>query len=266
MGVAFSSCIRGWSCLNTTNPLVSIITPVFNSSRFILDCISSVKGQTYENWELLLVDDGSRDGSIDIIKGEMVRDKRIKLIPLDTNRGQAKARNMGINLASGAYIAFLDSDDVWLPEKIEHQLDFMMTNKISFSFTKYGFIDESGNISRKIVKVPSVVDYSFLLKNTAIGCLTVMLEKNAFGNKLQMKALKRHEDYALWLSLLRTGCTAHGLQENLALYRVVKGSLSSNKLRAAKDIWKVYELEELGFFKAWWCFLNYAFNATKKRI
>ena len=251
--------------LNNLRPLVSVITPVFNSSRFIRDCITCVKGQTYENWELLLVDDCSTDDSAHIIKEEAAGDERIVLIQLDKNGGAAAARNKALSMAKGEYIAFLDSDDIWLSEKLENQVHFMVSNNISFSFTEYGFIDEDGNELNKLIKVPAEVDYNFLLKNTTIGCLTVMLDKRAFGN-IQMLSIM-HEDYALWLSLLRTGCKAYGLQKKLALYRVVKGSLSSNKLKAAKGTWRIlYKIEKLGFLKACWCFLNYSINAIKKRM
>jgi len=250
--------------LNNLKPLVSIITPVFNASRFIKDCITSVKEQTYENWELILVDDCSKDDSVHIINEESADDGRIILVQLDKNGGAAAARNKALDMAKGEYVAFLDSDDIWLPEKLENQVHFMVSNNISFSFTEYGFIDESGNELNKHIKVPTEVDYNFLLKNTIIGCLTVMLDKRAFGN-IQMSSLM-HEDYALWLSLLRDGCKAYGLQKKLALYRVVKGSLSSNKLKAAKGTWRIYRLEKLGFLKACWCFLNYSINAIKKRL
>lgn len=251
--------------MKDTKPLVSVITPVFNSSRFILDCINSVKGQTYENWELLLVDDCSTDNSVHIIKKEINGDKRIQLIQSDTNGGPAIARNMALSRAKGEYISFLDGDDLWLPEKMETQLAFMMDNNISFSFTEYGLIDEGGNELNKRLPIPPIVDYSFLLKNTIIGCLTVMLQKKAF-NIIRMPNLKRQQDYALWLSLLRQGGLAHGLQQKLALYRIIKGSHSSNKLKAAINIWNVYKLEELNLLQSWWCFLNYSFKAVKKRI
>jgi len=244
---------------------VSVVTPVFNSSKFIRDCIISVKGQTYENWELLLVDDCSTDDSIHIIKEEAADDKRISLVQLDKNSGPAAARNKALTMARGKYIAFLDSDDIWLPEKLETQLHFMISNNISFSFTEYSFIDEEGNELDKLVRIPAEVDYSFLLKNTIIGCLTVMLDKEAFGN-IQMPDLKRRQDYAMWLALLRTGCKAYGLQKKLAMYRVVNGSHSSNKLKAVKATWEVYEFERLGFLKACWCFSNYLVNAIRKRM
>lgn len=251
--------------LRKLKPLVSVITPVFNSSKYILDSINSVKEQTYGNWELILVDDCSTDNSVEIIKNEIRGEKRISLEQLGVNCGPAIARNVALNKARGEYIAFLDSDDIWLPKKLETQLDFMTNNNISFSFTEYGFIDEDGNELNKHVSVPTIVDYNFLLKNTIIGCLTVMLDKKAFGN-IQMPNLRRQQDYALWLSLLRTGCKAYGLQEKLALYRIVRGSHSSNKLKAAKNIWKIYKLEELDIFKSCWCFLNYSYNALRKRM
>ena len=244
---------------------MSVITPVFNSSKFIRDCIASVKGQTYENWELLLVDDCSADDSVDIIKEEAVHDERITLMQLDRNSGPAAARNKALSVAQGEYIAFLDSDDIWLPEKLAAQLYFMMSDNIAFSFTEYGFIDEEGNELNKLVKVPKEVDYNFLLKNTIIGCLTVMLDKKAFGN-ICVPDLRRQQDYALWLALLRAGGKAYGLQKRLALYRKVGGSHSSNKLKAAKNIWKVYKLENLNFLKACWCFVNYSLNAARKRV
>jgi teichuronic acid biosynthesis glycosyltransferase TuaG len=252
--------------LNVKNkqPLVSVITPVYNASRFIAETIQSVQAQTYQNWEMILVDDQSKDNSREIIQEFVNKDPRIRLIVLEKNSGAAVARNTAINNARGKYIAFLDSDDLWLPTKLQKQVQFMEENEIEFSFTNYKIIKENGEHTNQVVEVPKKITYDELLKNTIIGCLTVMLNIEKLG-KVQMENIRTRQDFVLWLSILKKGYTAYGLQEVLALYRKVEGSISSNKFKAAKQNWKVYrEIEQLPLLKAVWCFAWYAFNAIKK--
>ena len=246
--------------------LVSIITPSYNSARFINECISSVLEQTYTNWELIIVDDASDDNSRELISDIAKRDSRIKFVFLTKNIGAAGARNIALEKSEGRYIAFLDSDDIWKKEKLAKQIDFMQSNNIAFSFSSYEPMSENGKEIFKEIKAPLKMSYNSYLKNTIIGCLTVVLDKEKVGD-VKMPNLRTSQDMALWLSIMKGGIDAYGLDENLARYRIVSASNTSSKWRAAKDVWKIYrEVEKLSFLYSSWCFLNYAFNALVKRI
>ncbi|WLR41500.1 glycosyltransferase family 2 protein [Bacillus carboniphilus] len=248
-----------------SQPLVSIITPVYNAERFIEGTIQSVLDQSYAKWELLLIDDVSTDRSRERIKPYVDKDERIKLIELQTNSGAAIARNTGIKRAAGDYVAFLDSDDMWHQKKLEKQIAYMIEHDYAFTFTSYSIIDENGEQTGKTVQAPREVDYEYLLKNTLIGCLTVVLDKRKI-KKIEMVNLRTRQDLVLWLSILKTGINAYGLNESLAYYRKVPGSISSNKIKTAKQNWKVYrKIEGLPFWKALYCFVHYAYYGFKKR-
>ena len=246
------------------NNLVSIITPSYNSSRFIEECVGSVLSQTYVNWEMLIVDDYSADNSLQILK--KYNDKRIQLIELDKNVGASESRNVAIRKAKGKYIAFLDSDDLWEPQKLEKQISFMEKEDVAFSFSTYQPISDDDSKLYSIIHAPKIVTYSSYLKKTIIGCLTVIIDREKTG-VFEMPKIRSSHDMALWLLIMRRGFDAYGLDENLARYRIVSTSNTANKWRAAKDVWKVYrQFEKLSFFYSIWCFLNYAFNAIIKRI
>ena len=246
------------------NKLVSIITPSFNSARFIAECIDSVLSQTYANWELLIVDDSSSDNSIELIK--KYSDNRIILIALEENVGAAEARNIAIRKATGKYIAFLDADDIWLPTKLEDQIYFMQEKDIAFSFSNYQPISENSKKLFSVIKAPNIMTYSSYLKNTIIGCLTVVIDRDKTG-EFEMPNIKSSHDMALWLLIMKRGFKAYGLNKNLAKYRLVKTSNTSSKWKAALDVWEVYRtIEKLSLIYSVWCFFNYVFNAIKKRI
>ena len=246
------------------NNLVSIITPSYNSSRFIEECVGSVLSQTYVNWEMLIVDDYSADNSLQILK--KYNDKRIQLIELDKNVGASESRNVAIRKAKGKYIAFLDSDDLWEPQKLEKQISFMEKEDVAFSFSTYQPISDDDSKLYSIIHAPKIVTYSSYLKKTIIGCLTVIIDREKTG-VFEMPKIRSSHDMALWLLIMRRGFDAYGLDENLARYRIVSTSNTANKWRAAKDVWMVYrQFEKLSFFYSIWCFLNYAFNAIIKRI
>ncbi|MBT3571810.1 MAG: glycosyltransferase family 2 protein [Flavobacteriales bacterium] len=248
------------------NNLVSIITPSFNSSKYIKETVDSVLRQTYENWELIIVDDGSKDSSANIIQDLTNTDTRIKGFYFDKNIGAAEARNVAIQQAKGKYIAFLDSNDLWELEKLEKQISFMQTEDIAFSFSTYQPMSEDGSKLYSIIHAPKIVTYSAYLKNTIIGCLTVVIDREKAGD-FEMPNIRSSHDMALWLLIMKRGFDAYGLDENLARYRIVSASNTSSKWRAAKDVWKIYrEVEKLSFLYSSWCFLNYAFNALVKRI
>lgn len=249
---------------NRDRELVSVVTPAYNSASFILGTIESVRSQSYSHWEMIIVDDRSQDDTYEIVEREAQLDSRIRLIRLDQNSGTAIARNIAMDAARGRYVAFLDSDDLWLPEKLEKQLEFMREKNSAFSFTSYRKINESGEEIGDPVAVPEWVDYRKLLKNTAIGCLTVMLDREKTGH-LSMGTMRSRQDYVLWFALLKRGLIAHGIQSDLARYRIVSNSISRNKFKAARTVWKLYrEVEELSLPYSLWCFSNYALRAYVK--
>jgi teichuronic acid biosynthesis glycosyltransferase TuaG len=215
---------------------------------------------------MIIVDDCSTDNSQEIIQEMMKIEPRIRFVSTEVNSGAARARNIALGMAKGKYVAFLDSDDLWMPDKLEKQVSYMQEHDVAFTFTKYMVIDQNGHDKHKVINIPSKIDYKGLLKNTIIGCLTVMLDIEKIG-PVRMPEIRTRQDFALWLSILKKGYVAYGIPEVLAKYRVVKGSISSNKLKVAKRNWEIYRrIENLSFFYAAWCFLNYVFHAVKKRI
>ena len=247
--------------------LVSIITPVYNAERFIEHTIKSVQIQTYCKWELILVDDCSKDNSYEIISQFCNEDNRIKYIKLEKNSGAAVARNIAIENAKGRYIAFLDSDDMWTEDKLEKQIEFMKNKDIAFSFTSYELMDEEGRLLNKVINVPSKINYKGYLRNTIIGCLSVIIDKEKIGD-FRMPNIRANQDMATWLYIMRDRkCIAYGLDECLGRYRLVEGSISNNKIKASKSVWNVYRnIEKISVIKSCYYFLNYALNAIKKRI
>jgi teichuronic acid biosynthesis glycosyltransferase TuaG len=248
---------------NSDTPLVSVITPAYNASAFIAECIRSVQAQAHSNWEHVIVDDCSSDDTRAIVERFQASDPKVRLIPNQSNLGVAETRNRAIAEAGGQFVAFLDSDDLWLPEKLERQLAFMKATGAALSFTAYRRITEDGTRQGEMIHVPPQVSYTDLLKNTSIGCLTVMLDRHQTG-PVKMEKIK-HEDYVLWLSLLRQGLVAHGLDEDLARYRVVKSSITSNKLKSVSWVWNIYRnVEHLGVFQSAYYFVQYLSYAVKK--
>lgn len=249
---------------NEFSKKVTIVTPVYNSSDFIIETIESVQSQTFSDWEMILVDDCSSDDSVNIIKSYSQNDSRITLIKLEKNAGAAVARNRAIENAKGRFIAFLDSDDLWKPNKLEAQINFMQENRFSITFSKYDVMDEQGNLMNSI-GVPSKVNYSDLLKTNYIGCLTVIYDTSFFG-KVYMPLIRRRQDYALWLLLLKKVDYAYGLNISLAKYRLRKGSISSNKAVASMFTWRVYrEVEKLSLIKSVYYFIHYFMQAILRR-
>lgn len=246
--------------------LVSIVTPVYNAEKFISETIDSIQKQTYKDWELILVDDCSSDSSYDIISEYMKNDKRIRYIKLEKNSGAAVSRNTGIKNAKGRFIAFVDSDDIWLPKKLEKQIKYMLDKKLSFTFTSYRYMKEDGTKTNKVAKAPEKINYNGLLKNTIIGCSTVVLDRKIIGDFL-MPLVKKGQDTATWLMILRSQEYAYGIEEVLVDYRLVGNSLSSNKVKALKRTWNTYRnIEKLNIFKSTYVFCFYVFNAIKKRL
>lgn len=241
---------------------VSIIIPVYNSAKYIKQCIDSVINQTYKNIEIIIVDDNSIDESIEIIK--KIKDKRIKLISIKKNKGVANARNTGIKNAIGDYICFLDSDDYWNKDKIEKQVNFIEENNYTFIYSSYIYLREN---DKHIAKVPKKLSYKDALKNTAIFTSTVMFNMKYLNKKdIMMPEIRMGQDTATWWKVLKKGIIAYGIEEPLVVYRVGNKSLSSNKIRALKRTWKLYQREDINILKKIYCFLCYILNAIKRRI
>ena len=229
---------------------VSVITPVYNSSRFIEQSIRSVLDQTYDDLELILVDDCSSDNSASLINDFVKKDSRVRFIQLDVNSGAAVARNRGIEEASGRYLAFLDSDDLWLPEKLEHQVRYMQETGAAFVCSAYERMDEDGANTGEVVRPPLRITHCDLLKSNTIGCLTAMYDAEKLG-KVYMPLLRKRQDYGLWLRLLRKVDAVHCLPEVLASYRVRSGSISSNKFEMVKWHWRLFrEVEGLSLHRS----------------
>jgi teichuronic acid biosynthesis glycosyltransferase TuaG len=236
-----------------------------DAEAFIAETIASVQAQTLGDWELLVADDASSDRTTAIVAAAAAEDPRIRLIRLEPNGGVARARNEALAAAQGRFIAFLDSDDLWLPQKLERQVAFMKAKEAAVSYTAFRRIDESGSRVGRLVKVPARLTYRQLLRNTAIATLTGMVDTAKTGPLRMTEA--RRDDYILWLSLLKRGFVAHGLQADLARYRVVRGSLSSKPKRSATWVWDVYrKVEKLGLLQAAWCMLHYGARAVAKRL
>ncbi|MGL5558919.1 MAG: glycosyltransferase family 2 protein [Paraclostridium dentum] len=245
--------------------LVSVIIPMYNAEKYIEETILSVINQTYKNLEIIIVDDKSIDNSASIVKKFELIDKRIKHIKLNENKGVANARNIGVKASNGRFIAFIDSDDVWRKNKIEKQLDFMLSKKYGFTFTAYEYINEKGKPINNIINVKECTDYKTLLKGNIIGCSTVMIDKNKIQEVFMPKI--RHEDYITWLNILKSGECAYGLDENLGYYRKLNDSLSGNKIKAAKWTWDIYRsVECLPIHKCIYYFTCYALKNIKKHF
>lgn len=249
--------------------LISIIVPVYQVEKYIVDTMESVRGQTYSDWELLLVEDGSRDGTVQVIETyqQKKQDSRIRLIKQPANQGAAKARNRGVLEAQGRYIAYLDADDLWDARKLEKQIGFMKEKKAAFVYSGYEFADENGVGTGKIVHVPEIITYRQALKNTTIFTSTVMFDTEQISRKeLEMPVMKS-EDTALWWRILRSGHNAYGLNENLVLYRRSGKTLSSNKVEALRRIWNLYrKAERMSVPESAWHFVFWAVNAVRRRV
>jgi len=244
--------------------LISVIMPAFNCHDLLAQSILSVIDQSYGNWELLIVDDGSSDATAAVAEEFAVRDPRIRVIPLGQNGGVANARNIGMQQARGQYLAFLDSDDLWLPHKLDTQVRFMQVRDAAFSFASYRRLLPDGTIG-PMITVPERVDYSRLLKGNVIGCLTVMIDRAQVSPFTMLRG--GHEDYIAWLTILRSGHLALGIAQDLARYRVSASSISGNKARAAGWTWKIYrEIERMPLISAAYCFTCYSARSILSRI
>ncbi len=251
--------------------MISIITPVYNAIKYIDSTIEMVLGQDYTDWEWIIVEDGSNDGTRQHLQEMMESeefDDRIRIILTDDNdHGAAGARNIGVDAASGKYIAFLDADDVWSHDKLSLQLKFMEDTGAAFSFTTYEFGDADAKGTGKFVRVPDRLSYRQALSRTIIFTSTVMLDTEQLDRKLLYMPYIASEDTAAWWNILRTGTEARGLDRSLTIYRRPGKSLSSNKIVALKRIWDLYRINEgLGLISSAYYFVGWAVRATMRRI
>lgn len=241
--------------------LVSIITPTYNCGEFIAETIESVLAQTYQNWEMIVVDDCSTDNTEEIIATFLKKDHRIQYHKLKQNAGAAVARTVSMQLAKGEYMAFLDSDDLWYPQKLEKQIAYMKKNGYAFTCTKYEQIDEKSELMGKVIKVIPKTNYNRLLLDCPVGNSTVMYDVRIMG-KFKVPDIKKRNDDALWLQMLKKEEYIYGIDEILMKYRVRENSISSNKFNLIKYHWYLYRnVEKLGIFRSmfhvgYWCVIK----------
>lgn len=249
--------------------IVSIIVPVYNAQPYIEQTIEMVRKQTFQDWELILVEDCSKDDTRKVIRQTLAKlqDERISVIYKEQNEGAAKARNTGLDQAKGRYIAFLDADDIWLEQKLQKEITFMQEKEAGFVFTSYEYGDEMGKPTGKIVKVPDIITYRQALQRTIIFTTTVLLDTEKIPKNLMEMPDVPSEDSATWWKIMRNDNLAYGLNEVLAIYRRPRKSLSSNKGTAIKRIWNLYrKVEKLSLAYSAYCFIGWAIRATLRRI
>ena len=252
--------------------LVSVIMPTFNAGKYLSASIESVLAQTYHNFELLITDDASTDDTtVNILKKYSQQDSRVKVLFLDTNHGPGYARNQSIERAQGRYIAFCDSDDRWMPEKLERQIAFMQEKHSRLVFSSYIICDEN-NEEKGIFIAPDKITFYGILRDNKIGCLTAIYDSQAIGEKFYMPTLRKRQDWALFINILKRCRVAHGVKEPLAYYRIRSHSVSRNKFALIKYNTKVYR-ETLGFskLKSWLYFLflfmpSHTMKVIKRKI
>ncbi|WP_060983145.1 glycosyltransferase family 2 protein [Vibrio splendidus] len=246
-------------------PETTIITPIYNAEKFLNDTLESISAQNYTDWEAILINDNSNDASLKIALSFAQRDSRFKVINRHESGGAAKARNDGIRQAKGRYIAFLDSDDVWLSDKLHTQISYMKCNDVAFSFTSYKFLTENG-VAKKEVKAPERITYTQLLKGNVIACLTAVYDTDKLGKVFMPDILKR-QDFGLWLKITKMGVVGHGIQTPLAYYRLREGSISSAKFNTMLYTWRLYrEVEKLSLVSSAYYLSNHLFGALFKRF
>ena len=250
--------------MDSTTPLVTIIIPTYNAEQHIAETIKSVQNQTFDKWELIVIDDCSNDATCSIVKRIMADDTRISLIKNDTNIGVAETRNRGLDICKGKYIAFLDADDIWYPDKLEQQIELAEKESADIVYSSYDIIDANGSKVKSSYIVPEAVSYEELLKENVIGCSSVVIsreiaEKYRFNNEFY------HEDYVLWLHILADGGKAVGCSQVLTAWRYILNSRSFNKRSAAKERWFIYRrFCKLSVIKSTVLMCLYAKAAIKK--
>lgn len=250
------------------SPLISIVTPVYNASKFIGETIKSIQNQTYTNWEVIFVDDLSPDDSVVVIERAQKSDKRIKLIHNKKNSGAGISRNNGVKAAKGDYLCFLDADDLWHPEKLERQLEFIERTGAAFSCTSYEFADENGKPNGRQVIVPQKAAYRDVLTNVTVWTSTTMFDMAKLTKSdIHMPDIRRGQDAATWWKVLKKVDYAYGLPEVLSYYRRTSESLSANKLKALRRTWYLYRhVEGINPFLSLFYLVQHSYNATRRRL
>ena len=245
--------------------VVSVITGAYNCSAYVGEAYDSLCQQSFSDWEWIVVDDASTDGTLGILESIANNDARVRILVNKTNLGAAGSRNRALGEANGEFLAFLDADDRWLPEKLTRQLDFMRSKNAVASFTAYRVISSDGFSTGKIIDESAKQEISYaqaLRKRATIGCSTVMLAKAAVKDA-RMPNLRTGQDYAYWLKLMRSGILFHHFPVPLTEYRITPNSISRNKVRKAMRQWEIYrKVEELSFLYAAWNFCFYAIRAV----
>ena len=246
---------------------MSIVMPLYNSERHVRDAIKSVQNQTLEEWELCITDDCSTDSSAEIVAEVAAKDSRVKLFRQTNNQGAAAARNVSLENAKGRFVAFLDADDLWHPEKLEKQVSFMLQRDVAFSCASYAVIGEDGCLLGRTVTMPEVSNLEFYLANNYLQTVGIMADVTKVEKSLlRMPKMTRRQDAATWIQVLQAGHSCYGVQQVLCYYRRAKHSLSSNKVKAVVGTWKLYrQVVGLKFPKATYCFVRYACLAVWKR-
>lgn len=244
--------------------LVSIVTPTFNSAKYITETIKSVQSQTYQNWELLIVDDGSSDDTVQMVKEISNSENRIKFFPLAKNVGPAKARNTGIANVSGDFMTFLDADDIWFPDFIENSIATIKKTGIPFVFSSYRRSDEHLEFVYSDFIVPEKVSYTDILKSNSISCLTAFVDIKTLGKK-SMPEIRKRQDMGLWLQYLKEIPFAYGIKEPKAIYRIRENSLSRDKKKLIGYQWQFYrEVEKLNIFQSLYYMLHWMYRGFMK--
>ncbi len=222
-----------------SSPMVSVIMPAYNSAAFISEAIESVILQTYPNWELIVIDDDSKDATTSLVEEFIRQESRIKIIKNPYNEGPGISRNKGIQMANGDFMAFLDSDDQWLPEKLEIQLDFMKKHDLAMCFSSYYLMDEKGKMILKMIEALPTLTYGKLLRSNYVGNLTAIYDSRKTG-KIFAPQLRKRQDWGLWLTILKKIGSTRGILDPLAIYRIRKESLSRRKFALIKHNYQIY--------------------------
>lgn len=246
------------------NSLVSIITPTYNSAKYIAETFQSVQNQTYQNWEWIIIDDGSSDDTEIVVNSLKEKDKRIQFFKLEQNSGPAIARNTGIEKAKGNYMTFLDADDIWFPNFIENSINTIKESGVSFVFSSYRRSNESLEFVFSDFIVPQKVTYTDILKSNSISCLTAFLNIEKLGKKF-MPIIRKRQDMGLWLKYLKEIPYAYGIEEPQAIYRIRENSLSRKKSDLIKYQWQFYrEVEKLTVFQSIYYMLHWMYRGFMK--